>query len=175
MEELVLSAKAGSKEDFVKLIELNKQSMYKVARSFLQNEEDVADVLQESILKCYSSLAKLREEQYFKTWLIRIVINECKNIISKNKDETVVDEIPDTGVAEGGYGEFEFRELLDSLDAKYSIVLLLYYGEGYNAREIARILGLNEVTVRSRLSRGRKKFLQLSMEDGKGVFYYGRG
>ena len=149
--------------------------MYKVARSFLQNEEDVADALQESILKCYSALPKLRENKYFKTWLIRIVINECKNIIYRNKGETVVEEIPDTGIAESGYCEFEFRELLDLLDAKYRIVLLLYYGEGYNTREIAKILSLNEVTVRSRLSRARKKYSQLFGEDRKGVFYYGRG
>lgn len=175
MEELVERAKEGSKEDFVLLIEKHKQSMYKVARSYLSHEEDVADVLQESILKCYVSLPKLRENRYFKTWLIRIVINECKKILMQKKNEVCLEEFTETEVKKCGYDKLEFQSLMDSMEEKYRTILLLYYGEGYNTREIAQIMGLNAVTVRSRLSRARKKYLQLYEKKGNEVVSYDRG
>ena len=150
MEDLVERAKAGDSESFVSLIEKCKQSMYKVARSYLNQEEDIADVLQESILKCYVSLPQLRENQYFKTWLIRIVINECKEVLVNKRKNTNIEDIPERGIWEYGYDNLEFHDLLDSIDEKYRTILLLYYGEGYNARVIAQIMGLNAVTVRSR-------------------------
>lgn len=175
MEDLVERAKSGDSESFVSLIEKCKQSMYKVARSYLSQEEDIADVLQESILKCYVSLPQLRENQYFKTWMIRIVINECKKVLANKRKDTNIEDIPERGIREYGYDNLEFYELLDSIDEKYRIILLLYYGEGYNAREIAEIMGLNTVTVRSRLSRGRKKYLQLFQMEGNEVISYDRG
>lgn len=175
MEELVEYAKEGDSESFVSLIEKCKQSMYKVARSYLSQEEDIADVLQESILKCYVSLPQLRENRYFKTWLIRIVINECKKTLADKSKDMNIEDIPETGILEYGYDNLEFHELLDSIEEKYRTILLLYYGEGYNAREIAQIMGLNAVTVRSRLSRGRKKYLQLFQMEGNEVISYDRG
>lgn len=175
MEDLVECAKAGNSESFVSLIEKHKQSMYKVARSYLNQEEDIADVLQESILKCYISLPQLRENRYFKTWLIRIVINESKKVLADKGKETKIEDIPETGIWEYGYDNLEFHELLDSIDEKYRTILLLYYGEGYNAREIAQIMGLSAVTVRSRLSRGRKKYLHLFQMEGNEVISYDRG
>ncbi len=61
-------------------MEMNKQSMYKVAKSYLRYEEDVADAMQETILICYEKLGDLKEPKYFKTWMIRILINKCKDI-----------------------------------------------------------------------------------------------
>lgn len=175
MEELVKRAKEGSKEDFILLIEKHKQSMYKVARSYLSHEEDVADVLQESILKCYVSLPKLRKNQYFKTWLIRIVINECKKMLMQKKNEICLEEFAEIEVREYGFEQLEFQSLMNSMDKKYRTILLLYYGEGYNTREIAEIMGLNAVTVRSRLSRARKMYLQLYEKKGNEVVSYDRG
>ena len=82
----VILAKKGDDEAYIRMIERCKQSMYKVARSYLKNEEDIADVLQESILKCYQSLTRLQKPHFFKTWLIRIVINECNDLLRKKKE-----------------------------------------------------------------------------------------
>ena len=81
MEALVTAAKNGDKEAFVQLIRINKQSMYKAAWVYLRNEQDIADALQNTILSCYEKIQGLREVKYFKTWLMRILINECKDIL----------------------------------------------------------------------------------------------
>ena len=87
MDALVTAAKNGDKEAFVQLIRMNKQSLYKAAWVYLQNEQDIADALQNTILSCYENIQRLREVKYFKTWLVRILINECKDILrQKNHD-----------------------------------------------------------------------------------------
>lgn len=154
----VILAKEGDDEAYIRIIEQCKQSMYKVARSYLKNEEDIADVLQESILKCYQSLAHLQKPQFFKTWLIRIVINECNDLLRQKKREFQIEEekIPLAGQKEKGYDNVEFEDLMQSLSEKYRTIFVLYYAEGYNTREIAIMLGMRPTTVRTRLARGRK-------------------
>ena len=79
MENLVKKAKAGDSGAFAQLIRMNTQSMYKVAWAYLKNDEDVADAIQETILKCYEKLSTLKKDSYFKTWMIRILINNCND------------------------------------------------------------------------------------------------
>ena len=77
---LVKKAQRNDKEAFVELMELNKQSMYKIAKSYLRSDEDVADAMSDTILACYEKISDLREPKYFKTWMTRILINKCKDI-----------------------------------------------------------------------------------------------
>ena len=81
MDALITEAKNGDKEAFVRLIRMNKQSLYKTAWIYLRDEQDIADALQNTILSCYENIQRLRESKYFKTWLMRILINECKDIL----------------------------------------------------------------------------------------------
>ena len=80
---LILRARNGDADAFVELMERNKQSMYKTAKAWLSQEEDVADAISETILDCFEHLDTLREPRYFKTWLVRILINNCSNIRRK--------------------------------------------------------------------------------------------
>ncbi|MDO4343999.1 MAG: sigma-70 family RNA polymerase sigma factor [Eubacteriales bacterium] len=159
MKHLVIKAQRDRDADsFIRLMEMNRQSMLKVAKSYLRNEQDVADAMQEAILSCYEKLDTLQKPQYFKTWLIRIVINKCKDILRRSREaelpgEFIVQETYDTTQE-----KLEFMELLNSIDEKYRMVLVLYYSEGFNTREIAELLEINEHTVKSRLVRARKKF-----------------
>lgn len=77
MKSLVKRAQRGDDQAFVELIEENKQAMYKVAVGILKNDFDAADAIQQSILTCYEKLKELKKAQYFKTWLLRILINNC--------------------------------------------------------------------------------------------------
>lgn len=77
MEKLVKKAKKGDAEAFIALMEQNRQSMIRIAFAYLGNEEDVADAMQESILSAFEKLDTLRRAEYFRTWLIRILINQC--------------------------------------------------------------------------------------------------
>lgn len=85
MKYLVKRAQRGDKEAFVELMELYKQDLYKVAKSYLRCDEDAADAIQDTILSCYEHLKGLREIGYFKTWMIRILINKCKDILDKSQ------------------------------------------------------------------------------------------
>lgn len=75
MEKLVQKAKQHDKTAFTVLIEQNTKSMYKVAKAILKNDEDVADALQDTILTCWEKIGTLEKNEFFKTWLIRILIN----------------------------------------------------------------------------------------------------
>jgi len=158
LKHLVIKAQKKNEEAFVKLMELNKQGMYKVAKSYLSYEEDVADAMQETILTCYEKLDTLRNPQYFKTWMTRILINKCKDILQKNRELCLMDEMPEVLEKSMAQENIEFMELLNSLDEKYRTILILYYVEGFKTREIAEILEMNEYTVKTRLARARKNF-----------------
>ncbi|MDQ0048176.1 RNA polymerase sigma-70 factor (ECF subfamily) [Paenibacillus polymyxa] len=75
----------GDKEAFVNVIRAVQQSLYVVARSIVKNDEDCADAIQETVVKAFSNVHRLKEPAYFKTWIIRILINECNWIIRKKK------------------------------------------------------------------------------------------
>lgn len=85
MKSLVKRAQRGDDQAFVELIEENKQAMYKVAVGILKNDFDAADAIQESILTCYEKLKELKKAQYFKTWLLRILINNCNQMLREQK------------------------------------------------------------------------------------------
>ena len=156
MELLVKKAKRGEAEAFIELIEQNKQSMYKVARGFLRDEEDVADAMAETVLICYEKIGTLRQSAYFKTWMIRILINQCKDMIRKQKKSLPIEIIPETESSKGEDGIREFRELIEPLKEKDRSIFTLYYVYGLKIKEIAEYMEMNENTVTSHLRRGKE-------------------
>lgn len=143
---------------FIQLVESNKQSMYKIARSYLSNDEDIADAIQDAIESCWRNLDQLEKPAYFRTWMTRILIHKCIDIIRKNRREHPVSDFPEYGAEHKDLDNYEFSELMKSLDEKYRTILLLYYGEGFKISEIAQLLDMEENIVKTRLSRGRQKF-----------------
>lgn len=157
MKFLVKRAKRHDNDAFVELMESHKLTMYKVARSYLRSDDDIADAIQETILTCYEKLDSLENDHFFKTWLIRILINKCIDILNACQRESPTEQVPEEGGPCTSLENYEFYELLNALDEKYRIILILYYVEGFKIREIAQILDLEENTVKTRLSRGRKQ------------------
>ena len=102
-EVLIRKAKKGDKDAFCRLMDENVQSMYKIAAAYLKNDEDVADAIQDTILSCYENLKSLKQNRYFKTWMIRILINKCKDMIQKKKLVTYTDQMPETPFHEEKY------------------------------------------------------------------------
>ncbi len=119
METFLQRARAGDGEAFIQLMEENKTGMYKVARAYLSCDADVADAMQQTILDCFEKLGTLRSEAYFKTWLMRILINNCKDILRQNRRVSPME--PESRVweearQEDGEGRrMEFLDLLESL------------------------------------------------------------
>lgn len=167
MEKLVQKAKQHDKTAFTVLIEQNTKSMYKVAKAILKNDEDVADALQDTILTCWEKIGTLEKNEFFKTWLIRILINKC-NVIYRQKVSWVSEEqFPEYSVSENQYTYVEWCQLLECLEEKYRIVIVLYYVEGFKVREIARILKVSESTVKGRLVTAREKVEKLYQMEGR--------
>ena len=146
-----------NKEDFSKRVLHAEDSLYRVAKSILHSDEDCADAIQNGILKAFQKLDTLRNDQYFKTWLTRIVINECYQIIRHAQRYVALEEYPGWGAEAVSEIEEEspvMSELM-RLEENYRLPIVLHEIEGYSIREIGRILKLSETNVRNRIFRGK--------------------
>ena len=154
IEALVCKAKERDPDAFTLLMDEQIQGMYKIARSILRNDEDAADAIQETILTCWEKLETLKVNQYFKTWMTRILINHCYNILNQNRKVAYMDQLPEIPT-EFDHHELEWQEALSVLTEKYRLIIVLYYAQGFKTKEIAKILKLSDNAVRARLSRAR--------------------
>lgn len=84
MENLIKKAQKGDKEAFIQAINLYLSQLYKVAGARLSSEEDIGDAIQDAILSAFKNLKTLRNPCYFRTWLVRILINQCNDITKQN-------------------------------------------------------------------------------------------
>ena len=101
MEELVERAKKNDEQAFDEIILMMEKEMYLVARSKLNNDDDISDAIQETIIICFKNIIKLKDNSLFKTWIIRILINECNKIYKKKKKTEFAQNVQlqvDTGV-----------------------------------------------------------------------------
>ncbi|MBQ5769908.1 MAG: sigma-70 family RNA polymerase sigma factor [Clostridia bacterium] len=133
--------------------------LYRCAKCILKNDTDAADAVQEALLSAWRNLSSLRNEEYFETWLIRIVINECKRLIKKKnllREEALSPTL--TAPPEEEKNVYTF---LMQLDEKYRLPIMLYHIQGYDVQSIARILSLPSGTVKTRLARGRERLKKL--------------
>ena len=166
MKYLVKKAQKKDDQAFVELMERCKSGMYKVARSYLKDDADIADAIQETVINCYEHIGRLKNADYFKTWLTRILINNCKDILAAGKRVYPLEQIEEQENTCMEMQNYEFQELMNSLDEKYRIILLLYYTREMDTREIAELLDISRNTVITRLARGRK-LLKRELEGGK--------
>ncbi len=113
--------------------------------------------MQETTLLCVGTFRRaLKKAAYFKTWLTRILINNCNNVLRERKRCIATKDFSMQGEEPQTKTDAEFYEMLSCLPEKYKHIFLLYYGQGFRTREIAEILDLSENTVKSRLRRGRE-------------------
>lgn len=155
-EQDVLLAINGNKEAFSRLIIEYEKSMYRTAKAILKNDQDCADAIQEAIIKAYQGICKLNNTQFFKTWLIKIVINESSRLLKSQKKLVPVEEVFKGDLIYGFDGtEMEVRHAVDSLDSDLRILTVLHYFEDLSIKRIAEVLDIPEGTIKSRLSRAR--------------------
>ncbi|WJH35940.1 sigma-70 family RNA polymerase sigma factor [Paenibacillus aurantius] len=149
-------ARRGDKEAFARLIRTLELSLYGVARSMLRRDEDCADAIQETILKAWNALPSLKEPAYFKTWLCRILINECRRLMRRDSRTVAVDEIPAEAFSTDAYENIDLRKAVDRLEETLRLVVTLHYYEDMPLKEIAELLEAPEGTIKSRLHRARQ-------------------
>ncbi len=153
---------------FAEKVTALERSLYCVAMGYLGNQHDCADAVQEAIIKAWQSLDKLRQADYFKTWITRIVINECLTMLRKKKRVVLTESFPDlpTPPPDADAGLFD---ALFEMDVKYRIVIILHYRDGYTLEEMSKTLGVPVSTVKTRMFRARKQ-LQVILKDEEVCF-----
>lgn len=183
----------GEKELYEILVKRNNQKLYRVIRSYLKDEAEIEDVMQDSYVKAYTKLYQFELESSFSTWLIRIGINEALARLREKgkwyhidvqKDDTQLDailEISDKRQInpQEKMIRHETKQLLenaiDQLDQKYKTVYIMKEVEGMGLKEIALALDLTLANVKVRLHRSRvllkEKLFKVANENN--VFEFG--
>ena len=127
--------------------------LWRVSWAILQNGADCDDALQEALMRAWRHIDSLREERYFETWLTRILINECKDVLKRRSKGPRA--LPDN-IGEAPQPEYrELWEAIRALPVNERIPLVLHYVEGYRIKDIAAMLRLPEATVKWRLHSAR--------------------
>jgi RNA polymerase sigma-70 factor, ECF subfamily len=152
----------GDRQAFQKLIQQYKLIMYRLGKTILKNDSDIGDAMQESILKAYKGIGNLKNEEVFKSWLLRILVNECNNILRKQKKTVPLDNMEEMG-CDNSY-DFDRHQVLsavNTLEEDLRTTIILYYYDDLPVKDIVSVAGIPEGTVKSRLSRARKKLYEL--------------
>lgn len=142
-----------TKDQFTQTVLELQPTLYRVARTQLAAQADHEDAVQETLRRAWEKRDRLRDEQAVKAWLVRILLNVCRDMQRRCRRVTPVAEVPDTPARD------ETHPLLDALmtlTPQYRAVIVLYHVEGYSVAELAKLLGVPQGTVKTRLARGRR-------------------
>lgn len=165
---IITQIKNGDEQAFAELIEQYKLPIYKTAKSILKDEDDVCDAIQDTALSIYKNIPNLKNEEYFKTWVIRITINKCYDILKKHKlnNEKMLKAQEDVSELHTNFDnnvilQTDLQTTLELLEEDLKIVTVLYYYNDLSISEIADILNIPKGTVKSRVFRAREKLYEI--------------
>ena len=187
--ELVRLAQTGNKEAFEELVRRHQHRVFAVAGGILRRREDVEDIAQQVFVKAYFSIKRFDQRAAFSTWLYKITVNECWDLLRKKKVRPLLYE---SDLSEEQNQQFSAAEkfesgaqdvsdkleaqqrveiLLQGLDERDRMMLILKEVEGFAIEEIAEILDLNANTVKVRLFRARRRIVSQARKrkDGSGM------
>ena len=183
--ELVRRAQQEDQEAFEELVRRHQHRVFAVAGGILRRREDVEDISQQVFVKAYFSLKRFDQRAAFSTWLYKITVNECWDLLRKKKVRPLVYEadlseeqarqITAAEEKDGGGPDISERletrqrvdRLLDGLDERDRLMLILKEVEGFAVEEIAEVLDLNANTVKVRLFRARRRIVNRVRKRGE--------
>jgi len=138
------------------IISENMNSLYRVAFSILKNEDEIYDAISNTTVIVFEKICDLKNVEFFKTWITRILINECYKIYNQNKKIIYLDTMSQEGLDYNDtYSDLDVKEIIKNLKNDLKEVVVLYYFEDLGVKEISEILEIPQGTVKSRLSRAR--------------------
>lgn len=169
-----------TREQLGALILDSQRQLYSTAKTILYSDQDCADAIQDTIVKAFSKIDTLKNDKYARTWLVRILINECYSILRKSSKLVSLEEMNDKGESGGSMKtcgdadkeaekRADYAELyraVNSLKEELRLPVILYYIEDFNIREIAQILDITEGAVQKRLARARGK-LRMNLQESE--------
>ena len=148
------------------IAEKYKDSLFSAAFNICRNAADADDAVQETLLRYHTISKQFESEQHIRAWLLRVAINQAKNISTSfwRRSGVPLEDYVETLEFESPESKGLFEEVL-KLPEKYRIVLHLFYYEEYSVREIAGILHTSEGNVKVRLTRARKLLKEKLQEE----------
>ncbi|ETT84130.1 sigma-70 family RNA polymerase sigma factor [Viridibacillus sp. FSL R5-0477] len=152
---------------YIKFVTENHTNLYRFSYSYMKNQQDALDVVQESIRKGLSSLHTLEDESVMKSWMYRIVINTSIDGIRKLK-KVIMMETDDieyhlAGVTDE-YTNMDLKKAIESLPNSYRAIIMLRFFEDMKIDEIANVLEENVNTIKTRLYKALK-LLKIELEE----------
>lgn len=191
--EVIQRILSGEKELYEILVRRNNQKLYRVIRSYLKDEAEIEDIMQNSYIKAFTKLYQFKLEASFSTWLIRIAINESLarlkdkgklyaiSVRTAHDNKEIILEIPDIKQMNPqekmiqNEAKHLLEKAIDQLDEKYRIVYIMKEVEEMPLKEIADALNLTLSNVKVRLHRSKEilkdKLFELSND--KNIFEFG--
>ena len=151
--------------EFAERVTAVQGSLYRVAASYLRGESDRLDAVAEAIAKAWERRRTLREEALFATWITRILIRVCVDIQRRQKRVIPVYEIAEKPAEDERIAAL--REAVESLPQKARTMVVLYYMEGYDVYEVAKLMGTTKGAVCAGLARAREKLRVCIEEDAQ--------
>lgn len=159
---LIKKAVKGNKKAFEKLLIIHSDRLYRTAYLYVRNREDALDVVQETAYKAFVAIGQLREEQYFLTWLTKILIHCSYDFLKKKKDlpmDNIIELIP--GKREHHEAALDLAEAIEHLTDQQRTAIILFYYQDLPISEAAKIMEVPENTVKTHLFRGKNQLKKL--------------
>ncbi|EGD46715.1 RNA polymerase, sigma-24 subunit, ECF subfamily [Ruminiclostridium papyrosolvens DSM 2782] len=177
--EKVRNAIKGNKNAFAELMDERKKDIYRIAFIYVKNNLDAMDLFHDTVYNAFATIKKLKNPEFFNTWITRITINCCINFLKKkkriNKNEIQCidsddiyqysDGTPD--LSEVLSSNIDLIEAIEKLDIKLKTVILLKYYQDFTINQVAEIVECPIGTVKTRLNRALS-LLRLELKDVKG-------
>lgn len=175
MKELIKKAQKGDKNAFTDIILQIRNDLYKIAKTRISNDDDIEDLIQDTMIETYKYIKKLREPEKFKMWVIKILVNKCNKLYKKKYrkdisiDEYNLENYIILNTQKDIEDDLNFYYLIKNLKYEERIVLVLHYMEQYSVKDISKILKINENTVKTHLYRAREKIKKKKLNEKEEV------
>ena len=149
-------------EEFAIRIEALRTKLYKTALTYLDSETLAIDAVDEAVYKALCGKRRLRQPEYFDTWITRILINECYNELRRQKRVQPLEELPES--AAEVFDSLPLKEAIRKLPCDLKDVIILRFFSGYTVTEVAQILHIPQGTAATR-QRKALQLLRLELEE----------
>lgn len=167
-EEVVQMAIRGDDQSFLAAIQTVKIDLYKTALAYLRNEEDALEAIQEVTFRAYKGIKDLKEPGYFKTWIIRIMINYCNDTVKKQRRIILNEDLVLAECEAEDHSLLEVEDAIQRLDERSREIIILKYFHDLKIKEIALTLDCPEGTVKTWLFKALKS-LRKNLDEKGGV------
>lgn len=163
-KNIIKLAQNGDEQAFNELVENYKRELYLIAKVRLAVDADIEDAVQETLFDVYKNIRHLKNENGFKTWIVKVLINNCNDIIRSkcgellSLEDDMIEKLPDYSNDYNKLEEkYDFLELINFLNEEEKTIMIMRYSQDFSIREISEVLGLNEGIIRTKIYRIKKK------------------